>query len=44
MEYRIYLESEVTGLGGIKTKMSYNALISKNKFDKIYSILTNEDD
>ena len=43
MEYRIYLESEVTELDGVKTKTSYNTSISKNKFNKIYSILRNED-
>ena len=43
MIYKIYLESEDVTSEGIKSKISYNTIISKNKFDKIYSILKNED-
>ena len=43
MEYKIRLTSENLALGGVKSKIEYSASISKTKFDKIYSILKNED-
>lgn len=43
MEYRIFLESINIDEFGVKSKQQYDAIISKNKFDKIYSIVKNND-
>ena len=42
MEYRIYIE-RIEVKDGITSKVGYETLLTKEKFDKIYNVLKNGD-